>query len=269
MTYRLLQVLSVLVPTLLIGGFEYIRHDFLLPYMTMRTGNFYITILTFIISSLFAVWMFRTLRSINDKLAHEQAKRAVYEERERLARELHDGIAQSLFYLRVKLKQGKIDDALSATSSIDYDVRQAIFNLRALPDESGTLEQRLTKWLSQWSIHTGIEVSQEYDLHEGIFTPAAQVQLFGLIQEAFTNIRKHAHAKQATLSLKATSPGEWELMITDDGCGFDADKPAGPHYGLSMMRERADQLHAALTIGKREVGGTIIRLSSELGGLHK
>lgn len=269
MTYRLLQILSVLVPTLLIGGFEYIRHDYLLPYMSMETGNFYITILTFILSSLFAMWMFRTLRSINDKLSHEQAKRAVYEERERLARELHDGIAQSLFFLNVKLKQGKIDDALNAISSIDYDVRQAIFNLRALPDESVTMEQRLTKWLAQWSIHTGIEVTQKYALREDVFSAAAQVQLFGLIQEAFTNIRKHAHAKRASLSLTSSSSGKWELLIQDDGCGIDVTKPTGNHYGLSMMQERADQLHAELTIEKSELGGTGIRLSSVQGGPNK
>lgn len=262
MTYRLLQVLSVLIPTLLIGGFEYIRHDFLLPYMSMRTGNFYITILTFIISFWFAVWMFRTIRSINEKLAHEQAKRAVYEERERLARELHDGIAQSLFFLNVMLKQGKIDEALTAISSIDHDVRQAIFNLRELPDESTTLPDRLHKWLAQWSIHTGIEVTEEYHLAENSFSAAAQVQLFGLIQEAFTNIRKHANAKQAKLSLTANSTGQWELVILDDGWGINTDPTTSSKYGLSMMKERADQLQAQLEIGTGANGGTQLRLTS-------
>ncbi len=268
MTYRLLQVLSVMLPTLLIGGFEYIRHNFLLPYMTMDAGNLYITLLTFVISFLFAVWMFRTIRSINEKLVEEQARRAVYEERERLARELHDGIAQSLFFLKVKLKQGKIDDALAAVSSIDHDVRQAIFNLRALPDEGSSLPQRLHKWLSQWSVHTGIEVSEEYQLFDDTFTAAEQVQLFGLIQEAFANIRKHANARHASLTIRSTPFGEWELLIKDDGCGIRYDQPNAHKYGLTMMKERASQLHAYFHISPVASGGTELRVSSTQGGLR-
>ncbi|MGC5325106.1 sensor histidine kinase [Brevibacillus sp. SYSU BS000544] len=261
MTYRFFQVVSVLLPTVLIGGFEYIRHDYLLPYMSMETGNFYITILTFVLSFLFAIWMFRTIRSMNDKLVEAQAKRAVYEERDRLARELHDGIAQSLFFLNVKLKQGKVDDALAAVSSIDHDVRQAIFNLRALPEEGSSLSVRLEKWVTQWSVHTGIEVTQTYDLADDILSPAEQVQLFGLIQEAFANIRKHANAKHASIRVSSTLSGRWELIITDDGCGI-TDQPSGrPKYGLTMMKERAAHLKATISITGREEGGTRIQVS--------
>lgn len=261
MSYRFFQVVSVLLPTLLIGGFEYIRHDFLLPYMRMETGNFYITILTFVLSFLFAIWMFRTIRNMNEKLVEAQAKRAVYEERDRLARELHDGIAQTLFFLNVKLKQGKVDEALAAVSSIDHDVRQAIFNLRALPDEGSSLPVRLEKWVTQWSVHTGIEVIQEYHLREDVLSPAEQVQLFGLIQEAFANIRKHANAKQATISINSTLSGKWELVITDDGCGITEQPSGRPKYGLTMMKERASQLKATISITAREEGGTSIRVS--------
>ncbi|WP_257985558.1 histidine kinase [Bacillus sp. V5-8f] len=100
--------------------------------------------------------MFRIIKSSNELLVQEQAKRAVYEERERLARELHDGIAQSLFFLYIKLKQGDTETASRAVSIIDNHVRQSIFNLRSIPEEHGSLKSRITSWLSNWDSMTGI-----------------------------------------------------------------------------------------------------------------
>ncbi|MCK9906283.1 histidine kinase, partial [Frankia sp. Cpl3] len=119
---------------------------------------------------------------MNEKLVEEQARRAVYEERERLARELHDGIAQSLFFLNVKLKQDQLDDARIAVSAIDSHVRQAIFNLRSLPEEGSAFSARLDKWLTQWSALSGIDVIHDLAIAEGFFSPAEEVQLFGVIQ---------------------------------------------------------------------------------------
>ncbi len=78
---------------------------FLLDVLSMEAGNFYMTLLTLLLSYLFGTWMFGRIQSMNVKLAEEQAKRAVYEERERLAQELHDNIAQILFFMNVQLKK--------------------------------------------------------------------------------------------------------------------------------------------------------------------
>jgi signal transduction histidine kinase len=265
MTYRILYWLTVIVPPLIIGGFEFIRHDFLLEYMSMETGNVYITLLTLLLSYLFATWMFRTIERMNAKLVEEQARRAVYEERERLARELHDGIAQSLFFLNVKLKQKQLDEARVAVTAIDNHVRQAIFNLRQLPEE-GSLNQRLEKWLSQWSDLSGIDVSHELMIRDSFFNPTEEVQLFGIIQEAFANIRKHAQARHSWIRLTTGEPHTWMLTIEDDGKGISYAPDEMKRYGLSMMRERAAQLNADFEIGPRPEGGTIIRLSSLTGG---
>ncbi|TCP54710.1 two-component system nitrate/nitrite sensor histidine kinase NarX [Tumebacillus sp. BK434] len=269
MTYRTLKMFSILLPTFLIGGFEYIRHDYLLDVMTMEEGNLYITILTLILSFLFATWMFRMLERMNARLAEEQAKRAVYEERERLAQELHDGIAQTLFFLNVKLKKGRLDEASAAVATIDQQVRQAIFNLRALPEEGSSLRLRLEKWLGDFTTLTGIDVTPRLGLPDDRFTATEQVQLFGIIQEAFANIRKHSGAKQVDLTLQETATGGWQLAITDDGRGIAAPLEARQGYGLTMMQERAQKLGADFDITGTPSGGTQLLFTSCKGRLGR
>ena len=161
-----LKLFAVLIPTVLIGGFEYIRHIYLLPYLSMSIGNLIITLLTFIISFIFATWMFNTIRRINERLVQEQAIRAVYEERNRLYREFHDGIAQTLFFLNIQLKQGKIEEAQTAVAEINNDVRQIIFNLRCSLEEGYSLKERIHKWLYEWGALTGIDVTQTVEIPE-------------------------------------------------------------------------------------------------------
>lgn len=266
MTYRTLKTFTVLLPTLLIGGFEYIRHDWLLDTISMEDGNLYITILTFVLSFLFATWMFRKLRRITDHLAEEQAKRAVYEERERLAQELHDGISQTLFFLNVKLKKGRLDEASAAVATIDQQVRQAIFNLRSLPEESLSLNLRLQKWLSDFSMLTDIEVKERLELPDHYFSSADQVQLFGIVQEAFANIRKHSGAKHVNLTMCQTETGGWQLLICDDGIGIELHEAEQNSYGMTMMRERAQKLGAVFQIERTAAGGTQLSFISEKEG---
>lgn len=267
MNYSLLKWCTILLPTLLIGGFEFIRHMHLLPYLSMEAGNVVITILTFLLSAVFATWMFGTIRKINERLIAEQARHAVYEERERLARDLHDGIAQTVFFLGVKLKQGHLDEAKSAVADIDRHVRQAIFNLRSVPDAESSLHKRINKWLAEWTLFTNIEVTQDIRIPENFFTPAEDILLFGIIQEAFANIRKHAEADRAELVLQALPGGGFELTICDDGRGFNPEQTASAKYGLSMLRERAAGLGAELSIGKHPGGrGTQLTLRKSQGG---
>ncbi|MEW9669588.1 sensor histidine kinase [Ammoniphilus sp. 3BR4] len=262
MTYRQLKLFTILLPTLIIGGFEYIRHDFLLGYISMEVGNLYITILTFVLSYIFAAWMFRKIGKMNERIVEEQSRRAVYEEQERLARELHDNIAQGLFFLKVKLKQGDLAESQMAVNEIDNNLRQAIFNLRTLPDESIDFTYRLGKWLNEWSDITGVEVFKKLEITKGYFTPGEEVQLFGVIQEAFTNIRKHAGAKHAQLHLKTSAEG-WQLSILDDGQGFQNVVLASNQFGLSMIRERAHKLGADLEMDNGPQGGVQLTLKGK------
>ncbi|MGE5702143.1 MAG: sensor histidine kinase [Clostridia bacterium] len=263
MTYRKLKGMTILLPPTIIGGFEFIRHDFLLRYLSMEAGNYYITILTLLLSYIFATWMFKKIERMNARLAEEQTQRAVYEERERLARELHDNIAQSLFLLNVKLKRQDLAEARNAVAEIDNNVRQAIFNLRSSPQEGVALSARIGKWLGEWSVLTGIEVATVMEGIDGFFTPAEEVQLFGIIQESFTNIRKHSGAKQAKILLRADGTN-WKLWIADNGQGGSIPAEEARKYGLSMIQERADKLEAKLVI--QQVPGMQITLLGKKGG---
>ncbi|RXT14030.1 sensor histidine kinase [Ammoniphilus sp. CFH 90114] len=265
MTYSQLKWFTILLPTIIIGGFEYIRHDFLLDYISMEEGNLYITILTFVLSYIFATWMFNKIKEMNQKIVGEQSRRAVYEEQERLARELHDNIAQGLFFLKVKLKQGDLGEARMAVNEIDNNLRQAIFNLRTLPDESITFTHRLGKWLGEWCDVTGIEISKKVGIPQGYFTTGEEVQLFGIIQEAFTNIRKHARANHAEIHLK-TGPEGWFLVIADDGKGMNYTAPQKNHFGLSMIQERANKLGATLVLESPPQGGTKLTITVKKDG---
>jgi two-component system nitrate/nitrite sensor histidine kinase NarX len=146
MSYRFLKLSTIFIPTLLIGGFEFLRHSVLLLHdFSMTEGNYFITILTFFVSYAFSNWMFKTIEEKNRRILSEREMRAIYEERERLAKELHDNIAQTLFLLKVYLKKGKLHDAQSLVNSIDSNVRQAIFNLRISPNEKSSFSDRVQR----------------------------------------------------------------------------------------------------------------------------
>jgi signal transduction histidine kinase len=255
MSYRKLKIIAILLPPLLIGGFELIRHSVLLDNLSMDVGNYLITILTLIISYVFTTWMFKTIEENNQRLTAEREMRAVYEERERLAKELHDNIAQTLFLLKVNLKKGKVNEASGLVSSIDANVRQAIYNLRINPSEMISFSKRVENWLNEWSTVSGIETKVLMENIEGLFNPSEEVQLFGIIQEAFTNIRKHSGAKLAVL-LISLKPQGWELTIKDDGKGFSTDAIAFNQYGLAMLKERVDKIGAVLDLSSERNQGT-------------
>jgi signal transduction histidine kinase len=275
MSLRQLKLLTVALPTLLIGGFEYARHDLFEHYLSMETGNLYITLLTLLLAYLFASWVFRRIGHINRRLAEEQAKRAVYEERERLARELHDTIAQTLFFVGVMLKQGKVEEARSAVMEIDQHVRQAIFNLRTPPEQTAGFEVRLRAWLCDWSALSGIDVETAVDTEEGALRRDEELQLFAIVQEAFTNIRKHSRAAAAGLTLRADADG-WMLEIFDDGIGLAGssaedrmDAAAGRRrYGLELIRKRAQELGASFELSPlaADAKGTKLTVRKVKGG---
>ena len=261
LSYQRLKLLTILLPVIVIGGFELLRHELLLDHLSMEAGNYLIIALTFLLSVLFSNWVFRKIRVLGAKLAEEQTRLAVLEERERLARDLHDHIAQMLFYLNVQLKQGKTEEARSAVAEIDHHLRQAIFNLRSAPDLAGSFPDRLNRWLREWSALSGIETAQDVRWEEGRFSATEQAQLFAIIQEGFANIRKHSQADRAALALHVEQDGTWLLSIRDNGKGIGDPRPDGSRYGLSMMRKRAAELGADFAVLVPESGeGTELRL---------
>lgn len=282
MSLRALKWFTILLPPFIIGSFEYIRHgEWMLRHLSMERGNLYITLLSLVVSYAVSTRLFRRIEGTNRHLAEEQAKRAVLEERERLARELHDRIAQMLFYLNVSLKDGKVEEARSVAAEIDGHLRQAIYNLRQAPDQVQSFAEHAAGWIGEWRLLTGIEVDARIDLPPDAFADREQIALMGIIQEAFTNIRKHAEASKVDFELRADGR-HWTMRIRDNGKGSVLQQEAGNRrtedgteafaaegmgkYGLSIMRKRARELRADLAIRAKPGEGWEIVLHGKRNG---
>lgn len=282
MSLRALKWFTVLLPPFIIGSFEYIRHsEWMLRHLSMERGNLFIALLSLAVSFAVSSFLFRRIERSNRRLAEERAARAVLEERERLAGELHDRIAQMLFYLNVSLKDGKVEDARSVAAEIDGHLRQAIFNLRQPPERDGSFPAQVARWIGEWRLLAGVETAVSVDVPADYFDDREQIALMGIIQEAFTNIRKHAEAVRVFFALRADDRG-WEMRIRDDGKGHDpleaarmleADGPAAARmpegrgkYGMSIMRKRARELGADMAVNTRPGAGWELVLTGTRNG---
>jgi two-component system nitrate/nitrite sensor histidine kinase NarX len=210
-------------------------------------------------------------------IASERARESlefaiVIQERTRLAREIHDGLAQTLAYLKLQtaqmqraLTQNDIQ-ALQALLSQNYsaladaylDARQAIDNLRLNPQHG--MNHWLDMVIKEFEHLSGIPVHRTLEPVSLDIPSEVQAQLVRIVQEVFSNIRKHSGAKSAWLSIK-----EWEgdliLEVGDDGQGFQPeDIPGLSKYGLRGMRERAELIGADFQVVSRPGSGTVIHL---------
>lgn len=208
----------------------------------------------------------------NRELLEQLEYKTILDERTRLAREIHDGLAQTLAFLKLEtarmqayVSNGDIDAVTRAlqacykTLSDAYlDARQAIDNLRRVPDE------QLSDWLettgADFTTLTGVQVDASNVRLNHVFSAIVKTQLIRILQEALTNIRKHAQACEVTIS--AFERDEVIILeVIDNGRGFTSDdtQPAS-QYGLRSMRERAESIGADLQIISTLGAGTTVRL---------
>ena len=230
---------------------------------------------------------FATLAALaieNARLHRQLQAMAVTEERERIAREMHDSLAQVLGYVNTKaqatealLENGQTERAvaqlaqLSAASRAAYaDVREAILGLRTSLGEGREFVETLRDYLQLWQEQSGVAVILRIDPEERFapaVAPLAEVQLLRIVQEALTNVRKHASATHATVSLTLVD-GALQVSIEDDGAGFDPEslgRAELPRFGLSTMRERAEAIGGTLSVTSTPGAGTMVmvRLPTE------
>jgi signal transduction histidine kinase len=196
---------------------------------------------------------------------------ATLKERERIAQELHDTLAQELAVLQIKLNEAEANlpsDAARARDAFEEihkitgrayeELRQAIFGLHTMVSKSLGLIPTLTEYLHDYSHMTKIPVSLKVARPEALrFAPDVEVQLIRIVHEALTNVFKHAQARHGTVNLEAAD-GFGQIMIEDDGRGFVlSDSPDnGLHLGLKTMRERAEAAGGKLTINSVSGKGT-------------
>lgn len=183
---------------------------------------------------------------------------SVLEERNRLARELHDALTQSLFGLRLRLEAGDNAGASSLLDDIFAELRSLILQLRPPALEVDGLVPSLAKHLDVVGRTHGISTRLAAG-PVGDLTPDVEQALFRIAQEAITNVVRHAGASEAAVSLERVD-GSIVLEVTDDGQGFDPEEHAisSRRLGLVSMRERAADLGGSLIIRSAPGAGTTV-----------
>jgi signal transduction histidine kinase len=204
---------------------------------------------------------------------------AVLEERERIAGEMHDGLGQVLGYVIMKslavaeLMDGghiaeartQIDQLEAAAREAYADVRENILALRTTLAPGRTLLSALRDYAAGFERQSGIavELIAPSEDEDGWMEPTAEVQLLRIVQEALTNVRKHAEARRVTVRLSLESD-RVQAEVVDDGRGFDPRQPTStgsPHFGLEMMRERATAVGGTFAIAPDVGGGTRVAVT--------
>ena len=211
----------------------------------------------------------------NMRLAAREREMAISEERNLVARGLHDSIAQGLNFLNLQvqmlddsLRAGKGEEAADIVPALQAgvkesyeDVRELLLNFRSRLEEED-LQAGLRKTVRKFSDQTGIPANFSAGGAGGPpISREEQLQILFIAQEALSNVRKHARAD--TVKVRVDDDGDFWLSISDNGVGFDATVESSDdesHVGLHIMRERAQRIHAALDIQSRPGAGTTVTL---------
>jgi len=213
----------------------------------------------------------------NQRLKSREMELAVSEERNLLAQELHDSIAQGLAFLNIQvqllqdsLRKGRTDEALQTAGQLREGVQESYDDVRELLVHFRTrvlqsdLDTAIASALQKFEGQTGIATSFEQLGVGAPLEPTDEIQIMHIIQESLSNIRKHAAASQVwltvTRSLEVT-----EIEIEDNGVGFDTvNEPnvqSDRHVGLKIMRERAHRVGGECRIASKIGGGTRVTLN--------
>jgi signal transduction histidine kinase len=219
--------------------------------------------------------------AIDNAHLHQQLNAlAVAEERLRIAREMHDGLAQVLAYVNTKaqavrefLKSGRTEEAsrqldqlAAAAREVYTDVRESIIGLRtAAGGEDGKLErsigEALAEYAAGWEAQNGIACRVSIAGTPRLPAPA-ELQVLRIVQEALANVRKHGQARQAEVRL-AQGPDRLAVAVEDDGVGFDPNdlgRSEFPRFGLATMRERAQSIGGMVHLDTAPGRGTRVRI---------
>jgi two-component system, chemotaxis family, CheB/CheR fusion protein len=204
------------------------------------------------------------------------------DERRRIARELHDSLGQYLSALRLDLTRAQTIEGcppavqtsmarqLAITTEIDAELDQLTMELRPPALDDLGLNDALARYTEEWSATSGIPadmVATGFDTTR--LSMAVEAAAYRIVQEALTNVRKHAHAHQVSV-LAERHAGRLQVIIEDDGVGFDLeavqrDRSAGRQLGLVGMAERATLVGGTMTIESQPGGGTTIYLHIPIG----
>ena len=199
---------------------------------------------------------------------------AVSQERSFIARELHDSIAQSLAFLKIQVQlmrdaigSGDAEQVQYVLGEIDVGVRESYGDVRELLMHFRTranaedIEPALLTTLRKFEHQTGLKATLQM-IGQGLpLAPDTQIQVLHIVQEALSNVRKHARAGQVWLDVQQQP--RWRLEVRDDGAGFAHDHaaPDETHVGLRIMAERAERMGAQFEVLSMPGRGTSVVLT--------
>jgi len=207
-------------------------------------------------------------------LESEARRLAIMEERNIIGNELHDSLAQSLIGMRLQLKllgeslarkdfgaaQYEASRLRRAMTQANADLRELLTNYRLKIDDAG-LVPTIAGLVERFGRETGIAVFFQNECRSLALTPAQEIQVFFIIQEALTNIRRHSGARNVRILLN-NQDELYTVLIEDDGLGMaeDAEAATTEHAGLAIMRERTERLQGQIVIESEPGEGTRIVL---------
>ena len=216
----------------------------------------------------------------NGRLNRRVRELGMVEERNRIARELHDGLAQVLAYVGAKTEaasslldagrpaeaRAQLVDLADVARSTYVDVREAILGLSSPLEPGRGVVPAIREYASSYAeaAKLATQVVASPDAEATRLAPAAEAQALRILQEALTNVRKHARARRVTI--QASRDGDALLLeVRDDGRGFapDATGATGgdwPRFGLQTMRERASSVGGEVEVSSRGGTGTQVRI---------
>jgi len=220
---------------------------------------------------------FASIAVAGARMRESERQGAILAERERIARELHDSLAQVLGVVHLRLRAlASREDAVTAAIALELieladvcdegygDARGAILDLRESSRVGRDLLDSLRAYLDKYSSQCGIATSLQANLgHDLMLPPRNEIQIIRVVQEALANVRKHSGATAATVGITAAG-GTVTFVVEDDGRGFDAaDGPSdGSGFGLHSMCERMELIGGTLLIDSASGRGT--RVVAEL-----
>ena len=220
----------------------------------------------------------------NARLEDENLRATLLHERQLMAAEVHDSVAQSLAFVKMRLPLLRdamqtrddpralqyFDELRGAVSQAHASLRGVLTQFRAPMDPQG-LVHALAASAQTFRRSTGAELEVVNELPGLQLPPDHESQVFHIVQEALNNVARHAAAQHAWLHI-ATAPGRADavqVLVADDGAGLPAQLGTqSSHYGLSIMQERARRIGGTLEVGPRPGGGTVVRLTFTLAAAH-
>lgn len=274
MSYRQIKWLILIIPTVTIGLWEYVRHEFLLPYISMELGNILSPVIVFLVTILFLTQLFEILERNHKELEEARALQAVLEEREKIAGELHDGIAQTLFLVNVQVNQlaqsAQVDDEQirrlrENVRHADSYVRQAIASLRE-PAEPAAIPwmQSVRSLVKEIERESDLHITLDWQIPEETLSAKEKIELLAIMRESLMNVYKHAAADQVRITGESTEGSGWICRIIDDGIGLPADRELydHAHFGIRMMGDRAAKMGWTFSISRMNEE-TVVHIQKE------